>query len=454
MLVAMCARPLRLFRVAALLLPMLCATQVLAQPPGSVPPPPVRSSLDENGVDVTRGEFTVSQRPVSIGPAYPHGLSYTMQNFNQGWQGSVRSAIFQSGSTYTATVEGVSDAFTLAGGVYTPTEANGSSLTKSGTTFTYTGRNGVVATFSQNTGGSPFWDAPLARATSITYPDGTRVSYTYKIIAFCPGGEEGGTCPSGTHLAMRLQSVNNSHGYQLKLSYATNTLNDGSPATSYDEWSRVTLARAINNAVEYCDPSADICSLSGSWPNATMALSGSDLTVTDSAGLATRYTSNGSYEITGIRRPGAGSDTTTIAYTAGRVSSITINGVTHTYSYSTSGSELTTDVTDPNGGVRRYVADTTLFRVLSFRDELNRTTAFDYDANGRVEEIIFPEGNKTTHVYDARGNVIQTQSIPKSGSGDTTITTSAYFPTSCTYVLTCNQPEYTTELHPVSWTPR
>ncbi|MGQ0558494.1 MAG: hypothetical protein ACT4OE_02750, partial [Sphingosinicella sp.] len=250
----------------------------------------MRDVVDENGVDVSTGDFPVEQTSVSIGPAWPHGLGYTSQNFNHGWQGQVRSALFQNGSISTASVEGVSDRVTYSGGFYTPTEANGSSLTQAGAFYTYTGRNGMVAVFMLNSGGVPFWDAPLARATSITYPDGTRVNYWYRIVYFCRGGIESGSCPGGYYYAYRLQSLTNNHGYQLKLTYATNTLDDGNPSTSYDEWSRVTSVRAINNAVEYCDPTADSCTFTNTWPQASFATTvGGDgsleLTVTDARGL-------------------------------------------------------------------------------------------------------------------------------------------------------------------------
>ena len=52
------------------------ATPALAQTPGSISPPPVRQSIDENGIDVVRGTYNIAQTDVSIGGPGRHGLSF------------------------------------------------------------------------------------------------------------------------------------------------------------------------------------------------------------------------------------------------------------------------------------------------------------------------------------------------------------------------------------------
>jgi hypothetical protein len=131
-------------------------------------------------------------------------------------------------------------------------------------------------------------------------------------------------------VAQRLQSITNNHGYQLKVSYASNTLNDLFPSSIYDEWSRVTSVRAINNAVDYCDPAANTCSFSITWPEAVFGLTaisgGVEYTVTTPVGETTRYTSNNGYQVTGIRRPGASSDNVTVSYSGLEVQSVSDAG--------------------------------------------------------------------------------------------------------------------------------
>ena len=76
----------RLLKAAlAALAAFAIAAPAFAQGPGSVPPPPVRQAVDEQGVDVIRGEFNAGQPAVSIGPAYPHGLVYSSVNAGSGW---------------------------------------------------------------------------------------------------------------------------------------------------------------------------------------------------------------------------------------------------------------------------------------------------------------------------------------------------------------------------------
>lgn len=436
----------RALLVTGTILSGLIGQGALAQTPGSIPPPPVRNNIDDNGVDVIRGSFRADQPGVSIGPGGTGGLAFSGVNFNGGWISSTRSGIYQSGSTYIVGVDDSSDSFTLSAGVYTPTEGNGASLSLSGSTYTYTNSAGVVATFLLNDG-TPYWDQGLARGTSVTYPDGTKVSFTYRIVEYCPNGEEGGICPAGWYRAMRLQSVTNNRGYQLKMSYASNQLNDLYPAQIYDEWSRLTSVMAINNAVEYCSPSANSCSLTGSWPTLTFGLTASgtstELTVTDSASNVTRYSSNNGYQLTGIKRPGASSDNVTIAYGSGGVSSVTRNGISYNYAYSTSGSTVTTTVTNPNGGQRVYVGDSGTYLLSSYRDELNRTTSYQYDGNGRVTRVTMPEGNYVQYSYDARGNITETRAVAKAGSGLADIVATAGYPASCTNAKTCNQPAWT-----------
>jgi YD repeat-containing protein len=78
-------------------------------------------------------------------------------------------------------------------------------------------------------------------------------------------------------------------------------------------------------------------------------------------------------------------------------------------------------------------------------DGLNRTTSFQYEANGRLTRSTLPEGNYVQLTYDARGNVTETRAVAKAGSGLADIVTSASFDTTCTNVVTCNKPNSTTD---------
>ena len=285
------------------------AVPALAQvDPGAVPPPPVRRSVDANGVDVIRGTYNYTQPSVSIGPSYPDGLSFTNEQMGQGWVANIRSAVTVSGSVYTVTIDGVSDSFKKSSGVYVSTEDNGAKLADSFGDLVYTSRYGVSATFALNSGGSPYYNVGYARATSITYPSGVKVSFFYKVQTFCFGGEEGGTCPAGYRNALRLQSVTNSNGYQLKFTYASDVLDP--PDNPPGDWQRMTKVTAINNAVEFCAPGADSCALTGNWPSLTIsATSGTGVTtVADAMNRTTTYYDQLRHELSDdIQGPPAGS---------------------------------------------------------------------------------------------------------------------------------------------------
>jgi RHS repeat-associated protein len=440
-----CLRSIAIKLLATTASSCLAAHSVNAQTPGAVPPPPVRSNIDENGVDVIRGDFQASYPTLSIGPANG-GLSFSGQNNGFGLFSDSQMAIYQSGNSYTVVVNGESDGFTLSAGVFTSTEASGASLTVSGATYTYTNRDGVVVMFQRNYGSLPYHDQPFARGVSIKKPNGETTRYWYKTITFCLSGTENGACPAGQRYAMRLQSITNSNGYQLKFNYYTNTLNDGDSNNSYDVWSRIKDVQAINNKVEACDVAADTCAVSASWPK--QSYSGGD--VTDSGGGVTRFTA-GSYGVGSIQRPGAASPNVIVTRNGPQSMSVTRDGVTYSYSFSLNSTIMTTTVSNPTGKSRIYVGDTGTQRLSSYTDETGQKTEYDYDANGRLIRTRLPEGNYTEYAYDARGNVTCSMAVAKGAgaqicaqpSTSAKIVTLAGFSASCANPVICNKPEWT-----------
>lgn len=419
----------------------------------TIAPPPVRRALDGNGVDVIRGTFNSVQPSVSIGTE-GRGLSQNAENMSGGWVSNLRTGVVVSGNVYTVTVNGDSNSFTKAGSTFTSTEGDGSTLVETPTQFTYTARNGAVVYLSPNAGSLPVTDAGYARVNTVVAPDGTVTTFNWKLLTYCFDTLEqsnGGVwfCPSGYRVGMRLQSVTNSNGFQLKLSYASNILNEQVVGQGYADWSKIVSVRGINNGVEYCNPTADTCTLTGAWPALTFGGSASVTTVTDSLNRVTNYstTVNTSGIVTNykIKRPGAATDNVVVTYaTAGQVSSVVNEGVTYNYAYADAGNIRTTTVTHPAGS-QVYTGDKNTFRILSYRDELLRTTAYLYDASGRTTRVTQPEGNYTEYTYDARGNRTQTRYMAKAGSGLANIIETATYPATCVNLKTCNKPTSTTD---------
>jgi RHS repeat-associated protein len=441
-------RHLRSALIATTILTSGLVETAWAQNAGSLAPPPVRRAIDENGVDVLRGTISASQTGVTIGGGGQHGLAYSREINSMAWRDSFAATLNASGGSAAVTINGVSDTFTLSGSTYVSTEGNGATLVNASGIYTYTNRDGVVARFEDNSGYFySFYQSSLGRVSDITYPDGTKVNYTYKVGVRCGPGWENGTCPTAVKNVARLQSVTNSNGYQLKFSYAYNDAEID--VANYSSWATVASVKAINNGVEYCDPSADSCALTGNWPGATYgkAVAGSitTYTATDAANRTTTYTVDSVGGLKGMKRPGASSDNVIITYGANGVASVARNGVTNAYSYADSGTTRSTTVTNPLGGTQVYVGDTTTYLISSFRDELNRTTAYTYDSKGRVLSVTYPEGNKVQYTYDARGNVTETRAISKTPGTPPDIVTSATFASSCTNPKVCNKPITTSD---------
>jgi hypothetical protein len=151
-----------------------------------------------------------------------------------------------------------------------------------------------------------------------TKPDGTIVKY-YR----APNASAGATglmkeiiYPSGFTISIAvlgLQSVNTNTGFQLKYLYEAdnrpmekadkpNLVNAPPLATSFQSgWSNRNpkYIKAINNAIEYCAPSATTCSLANSWPIVTfdwpagmprtMFIGDSEARVTNPAGAIAKF---------------------------------------------------------------------------------------------------------------------------------------------------------------------
>jgi len=169
--------------------------------------------------------------------------------------------------------------------------------------------------------------------------------------------------------------------------------------------------------------------------------------VTTDGGHTWRITRDSSLYVTAIRRPGSTSNNVTIAYsgaTTGVVSAVTVDGVTTQYNRSVSGTTATMTVANALNQQTVIVSDLNVGRPTSVTDALNRTTEIQYDSSGRLVRVTQPEDNYTELTYDSRGNVVQTLAVPKPGSSEQPITTSASYPTSCTNVVTCNLPTSTT----------
>ncbi|HEX2762956.1 MAG TPA: RHS repeat-associated core domain-containing protein [Allosphingosinicella sp.] len=409
-------------------------------------PPPKFQSVDGNGVDLTSGWVGWSMTEGSIGSG--EGAVSLTRSWagTAGWTDNWSGRAYQqtSGGTSQVVVElgGISDRFSVSGGTYTSLKGDGATLTGSAGSYVYTAADGTVVEYS---GAGP--DAGLAMSgpgctladsgtcgipTSITRPNGMKFTLNWDVLERCFQYDAELNCISGGAY-FRFRGVSSSANYSFTISYLTDTPGTGVPVSNWYKRTGVTFT--------------NLASAPSTLPSVSYTLNSSGIptALTDTGGRSWgfSYATNG--HLSGVKRPGVSSDTSTWSYGTNGVSSATIDGVTTAYAVTISGSTRTTTVTDALSNASTVVADASKGRVTSITDPLSRTTSFTYDTSDRPKRTTLPEGNYVELSYDSRGNVTETRQVAKSGSGLPDVVATATFASSCTNPVTCNKPTSTTD---------
>lgn len=388
-----------------------------------VQPPPVARSVDVNGVDLVSGEFQTALPELSTS-----GISYSRNAWRENFAGTLNTASDSGGTYLVVSIGGSSEKFkSLGGGSYTPILGGTNTLNCASSLCQYTLKDGTVAIFNQSITAVSGLRADAGTLTQIVKADGEVLDFYYKTQTFTAPASG----PPVTYVQRVLLSVTSTLGWMVKYESSPN---------SYDL--QTTKIYIINTAVDYCSPWANSCTSanSGNWPTLNIGSYGASYSDVNGATLLTA-TAGSVVLPSGL--------TKTITRSGAQVSKVQIGSVYWTYSYALSGNIQTTTVYDSNGGSRAVTADVTKAQVLSDRDELNRTTRYTYDTNGRIWQIISPDatysgatvtGGYTQYAYDARGNVTSISVYPKNGG--TPLVQSASYPASCANPKTCNKPDY------------
>ena len=396
--------------------------------------PPIFQSVDANGMDVVARQFHTSIPGVSVGSPGAGGLAYAPQQVTSGGvRTNFDGTIAISGSVYTVSMGYQSESFTLSGGVYSPNQATGSTLTYNSGTFlyTYTLRDGQVAVFDKV---KAVGTAQEAFITSLSSPSGEVDTFYYTGALEC--------APSGcsTTPLWRLQSVANNFGYQVKLRHAVDGTNV--PVSDWPDWFKVTGAVALNMAVDACDPYAYNCIVTQTWPSVTYSPDVYGPTsATDVLSRTTTYSTSGSI-FTATSPAGVAVSVTS---PSPGVTQVTHGSNSWNYAFAVSGDTRTTTVTDPLGHTRVVTSSVSTSLVSADQNGVGKVIHYLYDGNGRVTRITLPEGGYTQYAYDGRGNVTSTTKVAKAGSGLSNIVTSASYDTTCVYLPKCNKPNSVTD---------
>jgi len=386
----------------------------------SVNPMPVTSNIDENGVDLINWSFSYSVAPISLGPSDQHPLTMSVylptQRDSLTTNLRIQDPSWVDSTSVTASLGPKSWSFLGGGGVDDP----GAQMALFNDEAIIWARDGSTIEFVY-----PSWYLPGGtvgpvnfHASKITKPDGEILTFYDDSIG-------------------RVNSIVSTRGYQVKYDYPA--------GSTTDLRSKVTL---INNAYEYCNPSAASCSLSMSWPSITVSTSGSGTSYTDNNGQSWTNASGGLIS-PGETVPGINwllqnyNPPNAVGQILWRVTSITRSGKTWTYSYPSSDSilggangELLT-VQDPLGNIKRYrrfvaysggdpsTGEFQFPNLLSkTADELGRVKTYDYTPQSSLPTTItLPEGNKYSATYDAAGDILTYALKAKPGSGTADATT-------------------------------
>ena len=453
--------------VSALAVPTILHAQ--AQPLKT----PVYSASDINDVDLVSGAPNFRLSDVAIGGASP--LVHTLMS--SGSQIIKRNAARSSAGGYLINCQqnkyilvngtwiqypctnveflGESEDFYKVGSAYVTLQKRGSTLTLGAdNVFLYTKRDGTVVRFDSNIGSV----GSHGPATSAVFPDGRVLNIHYKIASVY-------LASSGvTKTVARIQSETRSDGFQLKYIYSNNANPTESTLTA---WWQPTSIIGINNAFDYCAPTADTCTLSQAWPTATYAWSvpvsgvGTVLTVTDQRGAVTRYTMDSIDRVVGVKWPSS-SSADNVTYTYCNSNCYTLNGWDATYypdmvatvvrggqtwTYNFAPGQINSfssySSTNPAGATKQaqlvpVFAPFTMFvaPVLTISNEDGSSVWYDPTSyTGRINSMTV-DGVPESFLYDDRANVT---SHTRSG------TRTAGYDVTCSNRFTCNQPNWVTD---------
>ncbi|ADU15334.1 RHS repeat-associated core domain-containing protein [Asticcacaulis excentricus] len=432
-----------IIKSAGAILGLIVATSLgggaYAQSSSPTPVAPTVTSVDQNDVDLITGKLRMPAITVSAG-SNGSGIARSGTSFGFPGEDNFTGVMNQDDYNLRAvslgnTTEKFQGTFTNNIWSYVPLDGATSTLNCSYNLCNYTLKDGTVAVYDMNLASNVAYPADLGAPITITRPDGEVITLTYKMTTV------------STVKYRQLVSVSSSLGWMIKYNPA-------------DANSNRTI-QVINTAVDYCDPAADTCTaLSQSWPQVTISLLGAGWAVKDANNNQTTYTLTGGVGYTEITNP-SGLKRTISYYSTGdyknRVHQVTQGGSTWTYAYSTSGTVLTTTVTNPQGNTRVLQSDTGNLHVLSVQDEAGRVLSYTYSpTTGYVTRVTNPDGNTgggyTDYTYDSRGNVTQMTVVPQSGSGLPNIVTSATYETGCANIKTCNKPLTVTDATGVTTT--
>lgn len=162
-----------------------CSSIALAQStPPTIDPPPVRSPVDQNGVNMATGGIQPSSTDLSIGVPGAGGLMHSRTWSGNDWRhGYFMTTVAYADGSVKVLIGGQIIGFTPNGsGVLLPDQGDGSTLTATTGYYTYRSADGTTITFDRSYNGISYYGLTSGVATSIVLPSGEKITLTYKKV--------------------------------------------------------------------------------------------------------------------------------------------------------------------------------------------------------------------------------------------------------------------------------
>ncbi len=457
-------------RAALCLSTVLAAGIVFPAFAQTAPAPEQRRNTDQHGVDVVTGTFNPVIVEGDIGNS-SEGIKlvryWGQAGFKDNWSGELRLTGSPGAQTATITFGTISAKFTQTGGTWVNAKADGATLTVTpitgGTQYTYRAADGTSISYVSATALTGLGHDPLvftiqmastdcnsanaadcALPTQMLDPDGSRYTLTWDVPAQCTyDAELNPTC----NLAYRLKDVRSKASYAMKVKYQSNSWPAGSPAP-HTNWPKRSGAKFYDLGQVYCDPNALNCDSVASVNSVTYSNpTASTTNITDERNGTWVLTTNTSGQLSGVRRPGAATDTTTVSYTGTKVTGITNNGETTSYVWGTSGANTTVIATTGAGETEQHFSDPATQAETIAINGAGNSTSYTLDSAGRVTRETRPEGDYTNLTLDIYGNPTEIRQVAKPGSGLPDLVATANYNVNCLSTtngsVICDAPNYT-----------
>jgi RHS repeat-associated protein len=381
---------------------------------------PLRAESDHNGVNIVAGKLTIAVPTLSV-PGAPNLKFDRVQNVTPYVKGKVGGGVgsYAIGNFSVHTGTGTSESFQCVDiDVCQSVTGTGSVFISGGIYKFRQAGSGAFYRFDlqhiKTTGSNP--NTVMYYASSITYPNGEVISYTYETAA-----------ASGVTY-YRPTTITSNLGFFITVTYQADTLNG--------DWNGAKVATIYASA----DPATPL----GRLTYGTDPVDSTIMTITDIGGRVFRCracanslgtnmeTASGMSQL-----PGESSPAVQVVAVPSKnlVGSVTNDGVAWNYAYTNVRNTASlagylydrVTVTGPNGYNAIYdMHDYSDRNVIDqITDSIGRVTSYGFDASYRVTNITYPEGNQVSVDYDTYGNIIARRMTAKPGSGLAVITETA-----------------------------